>query len=342
MNKSLEFDAFISHASEDKATARLLRGYLRSHNIEAWFDSAELKAAVNLDEDPLWAEFKAAIEKSRYFIFLISSYSLSDTKKWPRRELEYARQQRDAGKIEIVGIIIDKTSPDDFPEWAKGIKCHPISFGDIDTLEHIREDIGREKATYISKVEPNFIKQIPFERLTSNLRKGENFDLSFWYINGGHSIDSTILPYIEASATNNSSQQVKCRFLFFDHGHHPDKDMNDGMDIDPVPEYVEELFRASNLFIRRGRHEKMLEETIQSIKELNNEVENVHCDVRVCNQIPAGRIIFSSGTGFFMPFISKMDFDHPIFVFDQKSPFYVYAEKHFEQAFSNAGIVDLS
>jgi TIR domain len=68
-----QYDAFISHSSSDKLTARLIRGYLRSHNIHSWFDESETVLSDSVSEEDIISRLNPAIESCRYFLWLCSA-----------------------------------------------------------------------------------------------------------------------------------------------------------------------------------------------------------------------------------------------------------------------------
>ncbi len=330
------YDAFLSHASEDKHIARLLRGYLRSHNIHSWFDVDHVAASEPLEKDKLNHKFTTAIDNSEYFLFLISKHSLQ--KDWPRREFDYAISRRniDANLIKIVGIIVDETDPKSLPDWLSTVSHRSIygAFAGLDILDGIRDEIGQNKATYISKLEPHFIKQIKAEKLGSNLRKGLTRNLDFWYINGGFSLKQTIKPALEELLEKNPEQSVRSRFLFLDSVLLNDDPSDDY--IAALQDYLYNFLGNSNFFQFTGDHHDLVNDSIGTILELSARFENFSCEIRLSESIPAGRFILSDTTGFFTPFVADSNDSLPIFIFDERSPFFLFARKHFEKGFNLA------
>jgi TIR domain len=79
---SSEWDAFISHASEDKEQfARPLAGHLQQHGLRIWFDEFTLTVG-----DSLRRSIDRGLAKSRFGIVVISPNFLH--KEWPQRELD--------------------------------------------------------------------------------------------------------------------------------------------------------------------------------------------------------------------------------------------------------------
>lgn len=75
------WDAFISHATEDKGFARPLARALSALGARVWFDEFSLKLGDNLGE-----EIDRGLAKSRFGIVILSPSFFR--KRWPQRELE--------------------------------------------------------------------------------------------------------------------------------------------------------------------------------------------------------------------------------------------------------------
>lgn len=81
------YDAFISHASEDKADfVRPLVNVLESMGLRVWFDEFELSAG-----DALAAKIEEGLSRSRFGVVVVSPNFMK--KKWTRRELEVLHQR---------------------------------------------------------------------------------------------------------------------------------------------------------------------------------------------------------------------------------------------------------
>lgn len=79
--KSTQWDAFISHASEDKDVARALAEQLRAFGLRVWFDEFTLHVG-----DSLRRSIDYGLANSRFGIVILShSFFL---KEWPQRELD--------------------------------------------------------------------------------------------------------------------------------------------------------------------------------------------------------------------------------------------------------------
>jgi len=81
MNK-FDFDVFISHASEDKATfVTPLATALKKHGLKVWFDKFTLRVG-----DSLHCSIEKGLARSRYGVVVFSPKFLA--KKWPMAELD--------------------------------------------------------------------------------------------------------------------------------------------------------------------------------------------------------------------------------------------------------------
>jgi HD-GYP domain-containing protein (c-di-GMP phosphodiesterase class II) len=79
---ALEWDVFISHATEDKAEiARPLAKALRAKGLRVWYDEYSLKVG-----DSLRQKIDQGLENSRYGVIVLSSHFFR--KQWPREELD--------------------------------------------------------------------------------------------------------------------------------------------------------------------------------------------------------------------------------------------------------------
>ena len=94
-DKNIEWDIFISHASEDKdAIARPLAQALDRAELLVWYDETTLKLGDNLRRS-----IERGLRKSRYGIVILSHDFFA--KKWPQAELDglFAQEQGDVKKI---------------------------------------------------------------------------------------------------------------------------------------------------------------------------------------------------------------------------------------------------
>jgi len=112
----MEWDVFISHASEDKEDfARPLAERLRSHGLRVWFDEFTLTVG-----DSLRRSIDRGLSRSRYGIVVISPNFLQ--KEWPQKELDGLV----AREVEGIKVIL--------PVWhnigAEQIRAHSPTLAD--------------------------------------------------------------------------------------------------------------------------------------------------------------------------------------------------------------------
>lgn len=104
----LEWDTFISHASEDKESfVRELARKLRDRGVKVWYDEFTL-----LLGDSLVKSIEKGLAKSRYGIVVLSHAFFSLAKDWPQKELaELSKRERDGEKV-ILPIWLDVSEED--------------------------------------------------------------------------------------------------------------------------------------------------------------------------------------------------------------------------------------
>ncbi|MCP4662353.1 MAG: toll/interleukin-1 receptor domain-containing protein, partial [bacterium] len=91
----MQYDAFISHASEDKPhVARPLAEHLVAANLTVWLDDMELTVG-----DSLRRCIDAGLSESRFGVVILSPSFLA--KEWPRKELD-ALIARDDGQQKVI------------------------------------------------------------------------------------------------------------------------------------------------------------------------------------------------------------------------------------------------
>lgn len=94
----MNYDVFISHASEDKdAVARPIAELLRSRGLRVWLDEMELKLG-----DSLRRSIDLGLANSRYGLVILSSHFLS--KEWPQKELDGLVAREDGSQKVILPV----------------------------------------------------------------------------------------------------------------------------------------------------------------------------------------------------------------------------------------------
>lgn len=98
MTGTAGWDAFVSHAWEDKASfVRPLAEALANLGANLWYDEFELKLGMSLSE-----EIDRGLASCPYGLVVLSPHFM--TKAWPRRELQGLVQRQAAGKATILPI----------------------------------------------------------------------------------------------------------------------------------------------------------------------------------------------------------------------------------------------
>lgn len=94
----LEWDVFISHASEDKAeVARPLAEALREQGVRVWLDAFELKIG-----DSLRRKIDMGLAKSRFGVVVVSPSFFA--KQWPQYELDGLVTRQNSGEQQMLPI----------------------------------------------------------------------------------------------------------------------------------------------------------------------------------------------------------------------------------------------
>jgi hypothetical protein len=334
------YDAFISHSSADKLTARLIRGYLRSHNIHSWFDESETILSDSVDDTDILARLNPAIDQSRYFLLLISRSAVASP--WVEKEVRHAIALRAEGRdIKLVGVMIEPMQDDEKPEWMRAIRHLDVSgaFQMVDRLKELRDEIGSVKPTYIGDVEPNFFKQIPTSKLQEHMVKCAGNDISIWYINAGFTLQHYLIPAFEEMLASRPSATLRCRVMLLDssrltHAINPF--------LWPARAFqrrLDETIRKSKFLTNEAPHESSIRTAIVELERLRTRYTNFEYELKLTKRLPAGRLIFISGIGFFGPYVKEFNSKLPMLVFDRNSPFFLTAKQHFEEAYSDARVI---
>ena len=335
-----EFDIFISHSSSDTLQARLIRGYMRSHNLNCWLDQHDLATSEAIDDRNISKKVESALRKSRFLLIVLSEEALHSD--WVKAEVEYAQglQRGDHPELGIVAITVEELDLTEKPSWLGPVRVIQIggALGKIDVLRELRDEIGEPKPTYMSSVEPSFVKQTPVSRLTDHLRKCE-FDLiKIWFINGGFSIAQYIQPAIRTALQRKADQKshVRAQVMFLDTADLDGNALPPELQDKDAQKFFDARLRLSEFFTKPGDHPQLLKETIESFAKLDSRFENFSAEFRLSPKIPAGRIVIAGKYGFFSPFIQEFDVDLPVLIFDDKSPFFETTERYFDEAFEDA------
>jgi TIR domain len=102
-----EGSVFISYPSEDREAAAALRQQLRELGIRAWLDREKLEGG-----DAYGEKIRTNVERSGYFLAVISKNTQTEEKRWFRKEWQWALDaaaQLDESDRFIVPVVVDET-----------------------------------------------------------------------------------------------------------------------------------------------------------------------------------------------------------------------------------------
>jgi TIR domain len=107
----MEWDVFVSHASEDKTgIARPLAERLRQACLNVWFDETELTLG-----DSLRRKIDSGLAKSRFGVVIISPSFLA--KEWPQKELD-GLVAWENGSEKVILPVWHRTTADDVKKFS--------------------------------------------------------------------------------------------------------------------------------------------------------------------------------------------------------------------------------
>lgn len=329
------YDAFISHSSKDNDIARFIRGYFRSHNLDCWLDTAEVRPSESTADSHISDRVTEAIQESRYMLVIVSRDAIAS--EWVRREVGYARDLRSDGEYpmtEVVGIIIDDLPSEALPDWLNGVRQVRVGLpgGDGDALRALREDIGDPKPTYIDDVRANFIKQIPASKLSDHLELCDGDAVRMWYLNG-HSMRTFIAPALTRMIERRGGAPMDLEVVLLDTVYLGGQGAG-GMfsSAKKLQSHFDERLKASSLFSYEGAHHDAITRTVDYVGELGTRFDGLTTRVLLSPLLPAGRIVFVGDYGFFGPYTQPLDVTAPYFVFNSQSPFSGNLEGHYARA----------
>ncbi len=132
----MEWDLFISHASEDKENvARPLAHKLKIHGLKVWFDED-----VILGGDPIRRSIDDGLTNSKYGLVIISPHFLRK-KEWAHKELDgfFARED---GKRLILIPVRHELSQEQVVTFSPTL-AGKLSISTVQGLDHVVEQILR-------------------------------------------------------------------------------------------------------------------------------------------------------------------------------------------------------
>lgn len=184
--QSPEWDVFICHASEDKASfVKELAEALRSHGLRVWYDEFTLKLG-----DGLRRSIDRGLASSRYGIVVLSKAFFS--KQWPQRELDGLVQKEVGQGEKVILPIWHGVARDDVAKFSLTLADKRAVSTSVGMAEVVREILDvlhpagpqapppppSSTVMYTKKVRANFQGQVL-------LRKGHEVELSSWLGPGG-------------------------------------------------------------------------------------------------------------------------------------------------------------
>ncbi len=134
------WDAFVSHASEDKNDiAKPLSELLRTASFDVWYDDWALLAGDSLRES-----IEKGLRQSRFGIVVLSPSFIK--KKWPRREFDAILTLEQPGTQRLLPIWhqISHSEAEDFSLFSIDRKALPTKLG----LEWVATKLADRLATY--------------------------------------------------------------------------------------------------------------------------------------------------------------------------------------------------
>lgn len=329
-------DIFLSHASEDNYIARLVRGYFQQHNIQVWIDAVDAQLRGSNEDAWIARSIMPSIERCKNFIVLVSADSIQ--KRWVVLETEAALDLFRQEKIErLSALIIDDTKIEELPPPFNQFRALSLynSPPDADILRDLRDEIGANNPTYINAVKPNFIKQVTLDKLTQHIGQCDPGPVKIWYVNGGRSVSSHIIPGLRRIVEMHPHASLDCSVMLTDSQYlkHPRKKITFDLSLrywfqDRLDAYIAEAkFLDTEL-----PHHHMVEKSLARFSDLQQGLENFRFTFKLSPLMPAGRIILIGDIAFYGPHIAEADADLPLLVFDRRSPLFAKIEKHFDDA----------
>lgn len=142
--KLLEYDVFISHASEDKESfVDDLASELRKKNIKVWYDTNSIKWG-----DSLRSRIDEGLRKSKYGIVVLSPNYIAENKYWTKTELDGLFQLESVTGKRLLPIWHNLTKQQvmDYSPTIVGRKA-------VSTATMTAEEMANEFAKLLSKSE---------------------------------------------------------------------------------------------------------------------------------------------------------------------------------------------
>jgi hypothetical protein len=145
----MEYDVFISHASEDKAdVARPLAMHLQGLGLKVWLDELELTLG-----DSLRRKIDQGLSRSRYGLVILSPGFFS--KEWPNKELD-GLVAREDGRAKVILPVWHNVSSADIIKFSPTLAVKlavSTSLGLAHVADRVFDAVRREKAQVLDPIE---------------------------------------------------------------------------------------------------------------------------------------------------------------------------------------------
>jgi hypothetical protein len=329
-----DYDVYLCYGHQDRLMARLMRGYLRGHNISSWFDEEHFSHHQEHNPESVKQKLRDAIARCDSLLLLLSP----DTRlsPWVKFEIETAKELNMRRMAAVVRPIDESLLPD----WLQYISRTEIF--DVkpnsDELRGLRENIADNKPTYIAgRLAPSIVKQSRIDRLDNHLAKCKKNDLSLWFLNGNLTVATYIIPTIEDRLRKFPDVECRCRALFLDSPHVSGAELDPGEEGVKFQDFFESRLVQSNFMKRPHPHHVLLGDTMRELDRVRRRFPNFTIDVRLTPILPPGRLILADGEyGFCGPYWQVFNAQLPMFVFDRHSPLFEKLSGYFEEAYTAA------
>ena len=134
--ESMEYDLFISHASEDKKDfVEPLANALKEAGIKVWYDRFELKLG-----DSLRGKIDEGLANSRYGVVVLSHFFFN--KDWPKTELDALVSKENGQGKKVILPIWHEITRDEVSSYSP-ILASKLAAQSSDTIESIVEQINK-------------------------------------------------------------------------------------------------------------------------------------------------------------------------------------------------------
>lgn len=331
-------DVFLSHSSKDKIFVRMLRGYLRAHNIESWIDEEHFRPASSADVDATDAAIRDALAAVRFLLVIVSQNAIASGEV--EKEVRFARGAEGLD-IQIIGLVIDQTRLDALPDWLQGVRMKRFTVVptddpldpnlqiEADPLKTLRDEIGQASPLYIEKVQPYFFKQVHAGAVGQNLSGVRTRRIGLWFINGGYSLQSNYSEALRRVAAEPEVAAIDALFL------EPAEEKTGGflsIGSRSRQRAVDDFMIRAGRITRKDDHAKLLGETVALLRDMAKSSDSA-LDIRVSPTLPTGRFLFFDDLTVFAPYTMPRNVEEPAFLMNAASPFSITARRVFDDAF---------